>query len=412
MSASRSRGPLGNDVDALGAEEAAIGGLLEPNAEDDVDDGIVCVPPPQAAKRSPTATVSARARGVIQGTIAFLRLALSMPRLDSQAALREFARMSEEAESPADAKIAEAPPSYSGTAEEAERLIAKASPTRMLMRLGGALLFIAVLGGGGLIGYRAYCVDRAKNGPMVKFEAGKAHIGNDLFDTEAPAHDVDLKAYAIDVTEVTVRDFETCFGRGGCTEPIKGDYCNWGKEDVAKHPINCVTHSQAIEYCKWVEKRLPTEKEWERAARRPDTDKAKKKLYEDQGNYPWGVDAPTPKLANVCGKECSVFGAKKGQNWPNMHEFDDGYPLTAPVGSFPEGNTSEGLKDMAGNVWEWTSSPYCEYPAEECGNQIEYVIRGGGFLSYSRRNLEVTTREAMPGKDGTHTVGFRCAKSL
>ena len=95
-----------------------------------------------------------------------------------------------------------------------------------------------------------------------------------------------------------------------------------------------------------------------------------------------------------------------------MHEFDDGFPLTAPVGSFPEGNTPEGLKDMAGNVWEWTSSPYCQYPDEECGNHIEYVIRGGGFLSYHPRNLEVTTREAMPAKDGTHTVGFRCAKTL
>jgi formylglycine-generating enzyme required for sulfatase activity len=114
----------------------------------------------------------------------------------------------------------------------------------------------------------------------------------------------------------------------------------------------------------------------------------------------------------VCGKECSVFGAKKGQNWPMMHELDDGFPLTAPVGSFREGNTIDGLTDMAGNVWEWTSSPYCEYPDEDCGNHTEYVIRGGGFLSYHPRNLEVTTREAMGAKEGTHTVGFRCAKSL
>ena len=321
--------------------------------------------------------------------------------------------MSDDAEATTDAKIAEAPPSYSGTADEAEKLIRSASPMRMLLRFGGLLVVLGLAAGGAYLGYRSYCLDRARNAPMVKFASGLAHIGNDLFDTEAPAHDVSLAAFALDTTEVTVRDFATCFERGGCTEPIKGDYCNWGRdEDVAKHPINCVTHDQAIDYCKWVDKRLPTEKEWERAARNPSSEKTPKKLGAYQGNYPWGIEAPTPKLTNVCGKECSVFGAKKSQNWPMMHEFDDGYALTAPVGSFPDGNTPDGLKDMAGNVWEWTSSPYCEYPTEECGNHTEYVIRGGGFLSYHPRNMEVTTREALAGKEGTHTVGFRCARSL
>jgi formylglycine-generating enzyme required for sulfatase activity len=65
---------------------------------------------------------------------------------------------------------------------------------------------------------------------------------------------------------------------------------------------------------------------------------------------------------------------------------------------------------MAGNVWEWTSSPWCAYPDEKCGNDLEMVVRGGGFQSYQARTFEATSREALARTEATETVGFRCAR--
>ncbi len=301
-------------------------------------------------------------------------------------------------------------------------VVRRASPLRLLLKLGVAAAALAGLGGGGLLAYRAYAAHRAQRVPQAQFERASVTIGNDLFEVERPAHDVEVAAFALDKTEVTTAAYRTCLEQGGCTEPAKGAFCNLGLDGRDSHPMNCVTHAHATAFCAWAGKRLPTEKEWERAARVAHGSgsggsgkgaKEPPRYARGEGLFPWGTSEPTRRHANVCGKECRLFGAERGQAWPSMwQDDDDGFPTTAPVGSFPKGQTPDGLDDMAGNVWEWTKSPYCEYPAEACGNSVELVIRGGGFLSYHPRNLEVTTREAMPAEDANHGVGFRCAQSL
>jgi formylglycine-generating enzyme required for sulfatase activity len=198
---------------------------------------------------------------------------------------------------------------------------------------------------------------------------------------------------------VTVAAYAACVKRGRCTPPRKGDLCNWGKEGLDDHPINCVDRDQAAMYCDWVGKRLPTESEWEHAAR-----------GDDGRRFPWGDDPPTPDRLNVCGAECRLYGANHGRAWPAMYEVEDRFPLTAPVGSFPAGRSPFGLQDTEGNVREWTASPFCPYPAESCGNEIEYVIRGAGWNHHFAANVEVTTREAIGKTEALESLGFRCAR--
>jgi formylglycine-generating enzyme required for sulfatase activity len=309
----------------------------------------------------------------------------------------------------------EVDPSPPSLGEDPEAVLRRSSPGRFLLKVAAVVLGIGAIGGGAYFGMNALAAHRAKNVPEVKFDDVTATIGNDLFEPEKPMHDVRIDSFALDKTEVTVSAYRTCLAQAACTEPAKGAFCNLEQDGRDNHPMNCVTQEQAAAFCAWAGKRLPTEKEWERAARVVHhKKKAEEPRYnQGEGLYPWGNDIPTRRLANVCNKECRAFGAERGQAWPSMYaDEEDGFATTAPVGSFEKGDTPDGLQDMAGNVWEWTKSPYCEYPADVCGNEIEYVIRGGGWLSYHWRNLEVTTREAMPKTDANHGVGFRCARSL
>ncbi|NUP14080.1 MAG: SUMF1/EgtB/PvdO family nonheme iron enzyme [Polyangiaceae bacterium] len=290
---------------------------------------------------------------------------------------------------------------------EAEQVIRRGSPLRWLLRALGGLALLAVGVGGGYLGYRQIVKQQARGAPMKHFPGAIAQIGNDTWPDESPAHEVELAAYLLDVTEVTVHAYRICMEDGACTEPGRHGYCNYGQEERGEdHPINCVTYDQATAFCKWAGKRLPTEKEWEHAARTASDAAGSKKV----DLFPWGGTPPTVKHANVCGAECGPFFAKRGKAVPMMHEVDDGFPVTAPVGSFAEGATKEGLYDMAGNVWEWTKSPYCAYPDEQCGNDTDFVIRGGGYQTHQPRTLEATSREGLGRTEATETVGFRCAK--
>jgi formylglycine-generating enzyme required for sulfatase activity len=237
--------------------------------------------------------------------------------------------------------------------------------------------------------------------PMVQVPGGRVTIGRDHGPLEeAPAHVVEIASFGIDVTEVTVSAYAVCVKRGACTAPVKGEFCTWEGKDTADHPINCVDWGQAKAYCAWAGKRLPTEKEWEYAARGTDARR-----------FPWGsTPGPGPRLCNVCGSECRLHGAMRNRAWNAMHDYDDGWPITAPVGRFPAGDSAFGAKDMAGNVWEWTSSPYCPYPEEQCGNEIEYVMRGGGWMNSHALNMEATTREGRARTDALEALGFRCAR--
>ena len=296
--------------------------------------------------------------------------------------------------------VDERPVEIHGPGAELERLVRRASPARLLLRLALGAAVLAGLAAGARLGRDAWLLRKARRAPMAHVPAGRVRIGNGHGPPEErPEHDVTLRAYDIDVTEVTVGAYAVCVKERRCTPPLKGDFCNWGKEDVDDHPINCVAHEQAAAYCSFLGKRLPTEKEWEHAAR-----------GDDERRFPWGSEPPTGKRVNACGAECRLYGARRGRVWQAMYEDDDGFPLTSPVGSFPAGRSPFGLHDTEGNVREWTSSPYCPYPAERCGNEREYVIRGAGWANHFETNVEVTTREAIGKDEALEALGFRCAR--
>jgi formylglycine-generating enzyme required for sulfatase activity len=138
--------------------------------------------------------------------------------------------------------------------------------------------------------------------------------------------------------------------------------------------------------------------------------------------FPWGGAFPDGTQANLCGLECKrspegLRAIDQGEicDWAGhcqnaILDVSDGQPATAPVGSFPDGATPEGLQDMGGNVWEWTASLPCAYPEHECADKGERVIRGGGWTHRYLLSPEVTTRDHLPRAAASEGVGFRCAR--
>ncbi len=168
-----------------------------------------------------------------------------------------------------------------------------------------------------------------------------------------------LGAFSIDATEVTVAEYQECVAAGACTAPARKDGCNSAAR--GSHPVNCVTWAQARRYCEFAEKRLPSDREWERAAR-----------GSDGRAYPWG-NAPA---------DCSraVIGGCAGS--------------TAPSGGRAAGRSPFGALDMAGNVAEWTNSQ---------------SLRGGDWL-YSPEHARIDA-VARPEPDQARTnAGIRCAR--
>ncbi len=152
-------------------------------------------------------------------------------------------------------------------------------------------------------------------------------------------------------------------------------------EDSADHPVVQVSARDAAAYCAWTGLRLPREAEWEFAARGT-----------DGRRFPWG-DAP-PQAgpaapANFGTVACCTADA------------GDGYPRTAPVGSYPAGASPYGILDMAGNVWEWTADAYPGAPGQ-------IALRGGGWGN-NPYCLRVSYRHGNPPDIGLDMVGFRCA---
>ncbi len=187
--------------------------------------------------------------------------------------------------------------------------------------------------------------------------------------------------YWIDRTEVTVAAYTQCVDEQSCTAPDDAEGCNWG-DDVADHPINCVTLSQADAFCSWADKRLPTQWEWEWAARDRFAER----------DYPWGY-INEPATCEFAVMDDAQLGEGCGSGG------------TAPVGSKPAGNTDSGLVDMAGNVAELTSSDHLLDGFK--------VIRGGDF-SVGAGSSESLFRTYSPA---THTptvqeptTGFRCVR--
>jgi len=244
-----------------------------------------------------------------------------------------------------------------------------------------------------------------------------------------PAHKVRLSPFCIDKHEVTASAYKACSDAGECLRPApqpdwpRGDsesaseheratlaygaLCTFGKPGLEQHPINCVTWDQAKQYCEYRHKRLPTEAEWEFAAR-----------GSDGRIYPWGDALPDEKHMNACGTECTAWQKQQRVRiGPTMYGKDDGFPGTSPVGSFPEGATMLGLQDMIGNVFEWTADYMGPYEAVESTDPkgpvqgTRRVIRGGAFNGGHPLWVNPAFRYSIAPDAHTHAIGFRCAMS-
>lgn len=265
---------------------------------------------------------------------------------------------------------------------------------------------------------------------MLRIPGGEFFMGSDekdALDIEKPAHKVKLAPYCIDEFEVSVAQYKKCSDEGGCRRASKENVwpgikpaqrkiydplCNINDpEGKANHPINCVEWDQAREYCETMGARLPTEAEWEFAARGP-----------DGRIYPWGDERPSKDHLNACGKECVAW--QKTHPDPDgvlgaMYDEDDGFPNTAPVGSFPKGKSRYGVQDVVGNVWEWVADFYAPYAKSTESTEIDpkgptegddRVIRGGAWNGAFPSWVRPAFRYHVAPSSRSYGFGFRCAK--
>ncbi|MGB2894553.1 MAG: formylglycine-generating enzyme family protein [Anaerolineales bacterium] len=221
----------------------------------------------------------------------------------------------------------------------------------------------------------------------------------DSFGNEMPAHPVRLDAFWVDLTEITNQQYQGCVEDSACSSPAdSGSYTRetyFGDAAFADFPVIWVTRDQAAEYCSWAGGRLPSEAEWEYAARGP-----------ENNIFPWG-DIFEPSYANYCDASCAL-----GVSDPS---YEDGYPETAPVGSFPAGASWCGALDMAGNVREWVADWFSGYSLEAQVNPVgpeegrSHIPKGGCWLDRAD-NLRSANRGENTPDYVRHKVGFRCVK--
>lgn len=252
---------------------------------------------------------------------------------------------------------------------------------------------------------------------MVLVPAGWFFMGYDRGDPdEKPVHRVHLGAFYIDATEVTNRQYDRFRAATGHRAPRRYDQLSADLR-LPDHPVVGVDWDDAVVYCNWAGKRLPTEAEWEKAARGT-----------DGRNFPWGNKATAPQTRANFRDASHEKGMRKGSEYPSelgsvmtLVQPDDGYAATAPVGHYPAGVSPYGCLDMLGNVTEWVSDFYgATYYARSPSlnpsgptTGANHVLRGLGWESYWL-SLRCTNRT--PGHDPAHkyetvTYGFRGARS-
>ncbi|MDX1672437.1 MAG: formylglycine-generating enzyme family protein [Balneolaceae bacterium] len=256
---------------------------------------------------------------------------------------------------------------------------------------------------------------------MIFFPGGKAVIGSDDGPVnEQPAHTADIEPFYLDRSPVTVAEFRAFveatgyrteaerIGNSAVFEVEQGEWvllenAYWEfpfgvRSPMAgeNHPVTHVSWNDARAYCRWAGRRLPTEVEWEYAAR---------KGLENSRIYSWGG-----RLVEEGRFRANVWQGR----FPDSVEVEDGYLYTSPVGAF--GESKSGLTDMGGNVWEWTSDLYTLFQ----GNRYMVprdpelrVIRGGSFLCDSTicHGYRVTARSFNTTTSSTFHMGFRTALS-
>ena len=229
----------------------------------------------------------------------------------------------------------------------------------------------------------------------ISIPGGSFDMGSDEGEAdEIPVHTVTVPDLEMWQTEVTVAQYQECIDTMICTSPDSGGtYDNWGVMGREQHPVNSVDWYQAATFCAWVGGRLPTEAEWEYAARSGGQDLT----------YPWGDEDATCDLVIRCDWGMGGYGCGEGHTWE--------------VCSKPDGNTDQGLCDMAGNVWEWVQdwyhSDYTDAPVDgsawETPEGDRRPFRGGGFAS-GGDELRCSNRDYDYPTYRVNGVGFRCAR--
>jgi formylglycine-generating enzyme required for sulfatase activity len=237
-------------------------------------------------------------------------------------------------------------------------------------------------------------------GAMVALPSGWFRLRQGSGPAGDIANYVSVAPFLLDVTEVTVAAYGECVGAGRCeaaSETVTwewiGDenrdrwsrFCNQARADRADHPVNCVSWDQASSYCAWAGKRLPTEEEWEWAARNGS----------DGTPYPWGKAAPAGQPCwNGEGNDAGR-GKREG---------------TCAAGSHPADATAAHVKDLGGGVSEWTSSEtVVGFDSRGRGGSVMKVIRGGGWPYEDRNEVSSASRFAAPHSRRDSWLGFRCA---
>ncbi len=230
---------------------------------------------------------------------------------------------------------------------------------------------------------------------------------------EQPSHYVTQRwPFALDRTEVSVADFGACVRVGVCSapapmtasDPLESDlHCNWAKETQEKHPMNCVDWNAARRYCEWAGKRLPTEAEWEYAARGT-----------SEGDFVWGAKWPPPadvgNFADESSRELQGDGAV-------LSGYTDHFATTSPVRA--SRTNTFGVIGMSGNVQEWVEDAYSPtaYVKGESFEPLlttgtDRVVRGGSWRTGTRDGLRAATRTSQPPSWRSTALGFRCAMTL
>ena len=237
---------------------------------------------------------------------------------------------------------------------------------------------------------------------MIRIPAGPFTMGsNEGRDDERPAHTVVLAAFEMDRLQVTNAEFATFLQGHGAADSLGRRYYDWDDGDARIHRVGGIWRADpgyedhpvveaswlgAVAYCQSAGKRLPTEAEWEKAARGTDA-----------RSYPWG-DAP-PSTARA--------------------RYASGWNETVPVTTHSAHASPYGVVGMAGNAWHWVSSAYRPYPYQQDDGREDLTpgpvraTRGGGHDS-SAESLRTTERGRTLSRApaaGHHNIGFRCARS-
>lgn len=216
--------------------------------------------------------------------------------------------------------------------------------------------------------------------PGGTFEPGPGSVDP----ASPPRRRVTVAAFELDETEVTVGAYRACVTAGACTPAGSGDSCTWA-DDVPRLPVNCVSWPQADAYCRFAGRRLPSEAEWEWAARGA-----------DGRGYPWGAAAP--------GSRACWSGDDAVRKGP------------CEVGTHRAGDSPFGVADLSGNVAEWVADPEqapdpagAPDPKGKPGVGLR-VTRGGSWFDREPRDVAATARAPTPPDAQFYDLGFRCAR--